>query len=151
MSPKILKSRSADAATVPASYGVTRRSALRSFLLAGSAGVFVREKAFAGASKARADAIVCKIVTVQVPQESMERFLAISTTNAAASRKEPGVLGFEVLIPEDIRNTVIFVETYRNAAASDSHMRSAHFVAFKEGAKQTSAKESVVTAKRYMP
>jgi (4S)-4-hydroxy-5-phosphonooxypentane-2,3-dione isomerase len=86
-----------------------------------------------------------------VPPEAMQRFLAISTTNAAASRKEAGVLDFEVLIPQDTPDTVMFIETYRNAAASDVHQRSAHFMAFKEGVKQTGAKESAVIAKRYMP
>ena len=151
MSLKTVKSRIADVAHAPASYAVTRRNALRRMLMAGSAALFVREKAFAERSKTQSDAVVYKIVTFQVPPESMQRFLAVSTTNAVATRKEPGALGFEVLIPEDTPNTVMFVETYRNAAASDSHSRSAHFLAFKEGAKQTGAKESVVVAKRYMP
>ena len=136
-------------ADVAGSYAVTRRRALGYLLTISSAAVFAGEKAHARASKAQSGAVVYKIVTFQVPAESMERFLAISTTNAAATRKEPGAVGFEVLIPEDTSNTVIFIETYRNAAASDSHSRSAHFLAFKEGAKQTGAKESVVVAKRY--
>jgi (4S)-4-hydroxy-5-phosphonooxypentane-2,3-dione isomerase len=150
MSRKTLHSCVADVAAVPESYLLTRRRALCG-MLAGSATVLAGEKALAGGSKQRSDAVVYKIVTIQVPPESMERFLAISLTNAAASRKEPGVLGFDVLIPEDAANTVMFIETYRSAAASDSHMRSAHFLAFKEGAKQTGAREIVVVAKPYAP
>lgn len=154
MSWKTLKSGIVDAADGPEGYGVTRRSALRRILMVGSAMPIValaREKAFADPARAQSGAVVYKIVTFQVPSESMARFLAISSTNAAASRKESGGLGFEVLIPEDTPNTVMFIETYRDAAASDSHMRSAHFKAFKEGAIQTGAKESVVVAKRYVP
>jgi autoinducer 2-degrading protein len=151
MSLKTLKSCIVDVVAVPSSYAVTRRRALRYLLSIGSAAVFAGKKAQARASKAQSDAVVYKIVTFQVSAESIERFLAISTTNAAASRKEPGVIDFEVLIPEDTPNTVIFVETYRNAGASDLHSRSAHFLAFKERAKQAGAKESVVVAKRYRP
>ena len=154
MASMISKYRIPDVAATTQSYAVTRRSFLRHMLLVGSAlplGAVVGEKAFADAAKAQSYAVIYKIVTFQVPPEAMQRFLAISTTNAAASRKEPGVLDFEVLIPEDTPNTVMFIETYRNTAASDSHMRSAHFMAFKEGAKQTGAKESAVVAKRYLP
>lgn len=150
MSRKVLKSRITGVA-VPESYGVSRRGALHRLLLVGSAALLVGTKASADTAKVQSDALVYKVVTFQVPPESMQRFLAISATNAAATRKEPGAVGFEVLIPEDTPNTVIFIETYRNAAASDSRSRSAHFLAFKEGAKQTGAKESVVVAMRYRP
>ena len=151
MSRKTLHSCVADVTAVPERYLVTRRHALRGMFLAGSATVLAGEGPLAGRSKPQPEAVVYKIVTIQVPPESMERFLAISMANAAASRKEPGVLGFDVLIPEDAANTVMFIETYRSVAASDSHMRSAHFLTFKEGAKQTGAKEIVVVAKRYRP
>jgi len=154
MTPRILKYRISDVAAIPQSCAITRRSALRRMLLVGSAvplAALAGEKAFADTSQAQSKAVVYKIVTFQVPAESMLNFLAISTTNAAASRKEAGVIGFEVLIPADTPNTVIFIETYRNAAASASHMRSAHFIEFKEGAKQSGAKESAVIATRYMP
>ncbi len=154
MASRIFKFRIPGVAAIAQGHAVTRRSALRRMLLMGSAvplAALAREKASADTSQAQSNAVVYKIVTFQVPAESMQNFLAISTTNAAASRKEAGVIGFEVLIPADTPNTVIFIETYRNAAASASHMRSAHFIEFKEGAKQSGAKESAVIATRYMP
>lgn len=80
MRRKSLKWRTADAADGPEGYGVTRRSALRRLLMAGSVLPLVTlagEEALAGASKVRSDAVVYRIVTFQVLPESMERFLAI--------------------------------------------------------------------------
>ena len=152
MALRNLKFRIPEVAAIPQGDAVNRRSFLRGVLLVGSAvplAALVGEKASAKTSQVQSDPVVYKIVTFQVPAESVQRFLAISATNAAASRKEPGVLDFEILIPEDIPNTVIFIA--RNATASDSHQQSAHFMAFKEGVKQTGAKESAVIAKRYRP
>ena len=56
MSPTIVKSRIADAA-VPESYRVSRRSALRHFLLVGSAAVLVGTRASADTAKPQSDAV----------------------------------------------------------------------------------------------
>lgn len=136
------------------SHEVRRRNVLGHMLLAGAfmplAGILGKE-AIAQSSTTHSDAVVFKIVTYEVAPEWFKRFLDLSTTNAEASRKESGVLQFEVLISADTPNTVMFIEVYRNAAASQSHTRTPHFLTFMEGVKQSAAKRSAVTAVRYMP
>jgi (4S)-4-hydroxy-5-phosphonooxypentane-2,3-dione isomerase len=94
---------------------------------------------------------VVNLVTFEVPAEGMERFLAISKTNTAASLKEPGITGFEVLLPKDTANTVMLVETYRDEVAYKAHRTTPHFLAFVEGVKEIGAKRSAVVATRYFP
>jgi quinol monooxygenase YgiN len=94
---------------------------------------------------------VVNIVTFEVPAEGMERFLAISKTNTEASLKEPGITGFEVLLPKDAANQVMLVETYRDETAYKAHRTTPHFLAFVEGVKEIGAKRSAVVATRFFP
>ncbi len=113
---------------------------------------------FAGLLGRRAEAeapaagpAVVNLVTFTVPAEGMERFLAISKTNSEASRKEPGITGFDVLVARDTPNTVLLVESYRDEAAYKSHRVTPHFLAFVEGAKEIGATRTAVVANRYFP
>lgn len=113
-------------------------------------GLLVRKASAAMPEMAKGTAVV-NLVTFEVPAEGMERFLAISKTNTEASLKEPGITGFEVLLPKDAANTVMLVETYRDETAYKAHRVTPHFLAFVEGVKEIGAKRSAVVATRYFP
>jgi quinol monooxygenase YgiN len=132
---------------------VTRRSAVVRML-----GFAAALPAFAGLLGRRAEAeapvagpAVVNLVTFTVPAAGMERFLAISKTNSEASRKEPGITGFDVLVARDTPNTVLLVESYRDEAAYKSHRVTPHFLAFVQGAKEIGATRTAVVANRYFP
>lgn len=70
-------------------------------------------------------------VTLRVPHANFEMFRSETTTLVSASRAEQGVLAYsfavDMLDPELIR---VF-EVYTDQAALDAHMRSPHFLAWK--------------------
>jgi len=69
--------------------------------------------------------VVC--VHYRVPTDERDDLLARLTEMAAASRGEPGCLGYDVHVKED-DHTVIFVyERYVDDAAQREHRESAHF------------------------
>jgi quinol monooxygenase YgiN len=132
---------------------VTRRSAVVRMLgfaaaLPTVAGLLGRQ---AEAEAPVAGPAVVNLVTFTVPAAGMERFLAISKTNSEASRKEPGITGFDVLVARDTPNTVLLVESYRDEAAYKSHRVTPHFLAFVQGAKEIGATRTAVVANRYFP
>jgi quinol monooxygenase YgiN len=92
-----------------------------------------------------------KIVTYQVPAEHWQEFLAIAEINAQASRQEPGITSFTLLLPQETPNTAIAVEVYTDAPASAAHQSTPHFHAFVEGAQKLSVQRSLVLANRYDP
>ncbi|MFC6646015.1 putative quinol monooxygenase [Granulicella cerasi] len=96
-----------------------------------------------------APARVYKFVTYTTSPEKFQAFLAQCEINANATRKETGTVEFEVLEPQNTPNTVMFLEEYRNQAASDAHMRTAHFLAFKQAVAHAEAKRSAVQAARF--
>jgi quinol monooxygenase YgiN len=111
----------------------------------------VAATARAATGKATGPAIV-NIVTFTVPAAGMARFLAISKENSQASLKEePGVIGFDVLLPEAEPNTVMLIETYRDEAAYKSHRLTPHFLAFVKGSQEIGATRTARVATRYYP
>jgi quinol monooxygenase YgiN len=69
----------------------------------------------------------------------------------AASRKEPGITSFTLLIPQEAPDTAIAVEVYTSADASAAHQLTPHFHAFVEGAQKLGVTRSLVIANRYDP
>lgn len=105
----------------------------------------------AAAEKGSGPAIV-NVVTFEVPSAGMADFLKISKENSQASRKEePGCIGFDVLLPNDEPNTVMLIETYRDAAAYKAHRVTPHFLAFVKRAQEIGAKRSAHVGSRYYP
>jgi autoinducer 2-degrading protein len=105
----------------------------------------------AAAEKGSGPAIV-NVVTFEVPSAGMADFLKISKENSQASRKEePGCIGFDVLLPNDEPNTVMLIETYRDAAAYKAHRVTPHFLAFVKRAQGIGAKRSAHVGSRYYP
>ena len=66
-----------------------------------------------------------------VKLQHAEDFLALVRANAAASvHDEPGCRRFDVLLPEGRDEPVTLYEIYRDRAAFDAHLMTAHFAAF---------------------
>lgn len=71
-------------------------------------------------------------VDVAVLPERVEDFLAATETNALASRREPGVVRFDVL--RDLRDEahVVLVEVYLDDDAADAHKQTAHYATWRD-------------------
>jgi quinol monooxygenase YgiN len=111
----------------------------------------VSETAWSATGKgSKADVI--NVVTFTVPAAGMARFLALCKANSWASlKKEPGVIGFDVMRPEGAPNTVVLIERYRDEAAYKSHRVTPHFLAFVKGAQEVGAQRTAQKGPRYYP
>jgi (4S)-4-hydroxy-5-phosphonooxypentane-2,3-dione isomerase len=69
------------------------------------------------------------VVTVQVKPEYLERYLAVTVAVDArgAVEKEPGCVRFDVLQSDQDPTQVTLYEVYRDDAAFQAHLQSAHF------------------------
>lgn len=74
------------------------------------------------------------IVHIKVSKDRVDEFIAVTRENAAASRKEPGVLRFELLQDESDQCLFVLVEAYRDEGAQASHKGTAHYEKWKEQA-----------------
>jgi quinol monooxygenase YgiN len=131
--------------------GVTRRNVffrLLTLLAAAPVSGLLARRANASPTSSEAGSLY-KIVTYQVPPEHWQDFLAIAEINAQASRKEPGITSFTLLIPQQTPNAAIAVEVYKNADASAAHQSTPHFHAFVQGAQKLGVTRSIVIADRY--
>ena len=79
-------------------------------------------------------------VDVAVAAGQEEAFLAATRRNAEASRAEPGVLRFDVLVDRDDPAHVVLVEVYRDAAAADAHKTTEHYRVWREAAEPMMAR-----------
>jgi len=71
-------------------------------------------------------------VHVQVKPECVEAFKQASIANALASRKEPGIAGFDVHQQQDDPARFVLVEAYRTPEASAAHKEAAHYQAWRD-------------------
>jgi len=72
--------------------------------------------------------ILC--VYVHVKPEAVEAFRDATIENACGSRKEPGVVRFDVLQQVDDPARFQLFEVYRDAAAQAAHKETAHYNAW---------------------
>lgn len=132
---------------------VTRRNVFVRFLTLLAAAPFsgfLTRRADASTTSPEAGSLY-KLVTYQVPAEHWQEFLVLAEINALASRKEPGITSFTLLIPQETPHTAIAVEVYKSAAASASHQSTAHFHAFVHGTQRLGVTRSLVLANPYDP
>src|SRR5512143_4104262 len=73
------------------------------------------------------------VVHVHVHPGAEEAFRAASLANAEASRREPGVLRFDLLADREDPRHFVLAEIYRGAAASAAHKETAHYAAWRDG------------------
>jgi autoinducer 2-degrading protein len=71
-------------------------------------------------------------VHVHVKPESVAPFAEASEENALASRREPGVLRFDVLQQEDDVRRFVLIEHYRSAEAAAAHKETAHYLKWRD-------------------
>ena len=71
-------------------------------------------------------------IDIHVKPEFIEAFKAATLINARQSLLEPGVLRFEILQEAENPAKFVFVEIYRDAAASAAHKASAHYPVWRD-------------------
>ncbi len=71
-------------------------------------------------------------VHVRVKPGGEEAFVRASEANAAASRREPGVVRFDLLTDRDDSARFVLVEIYRDAAAAAAHKETPHYAAWRD-------------------
>jgi len=71
-------------------------------------------------------------IQVHVKPEFIESFIAATLVNARASLQEPGVVRFDVVQQADDPSRFVFVEVYRDAAASLAHKETKHYPVWRD-------------------
>jgi quinol monooxygenase YgiN len=71
-------------------------------------------------------------VHARVKPGAGEAFRTASVANAEASRREPGVVRFDLLADRDDPGHFVLVEVYRDAAAAAAHKETAHYAAWRD-------------------
>ncbi len=71
-------------------------------------------------------------VDVQVVPERVAQFLAATDANARASRQEPGVVRFDVLVDRSDPAHLVLVEVYRDEAAAAAHKETPHYTRWRD-------------------
>lgn len=73
--------------------------------------------------------IILVIANLNVREESVSSTIAVMRDLAAASRREPGCVRYEVLQHAVLPSQFVAVEEWRGEAAVDAHLKSGHFKA----------------------
>jgi len=71
-------------------------------------------------------------VHVRVRAGAEDAFRRASEANAEASRREAGVVRFDLLADRDDAQRFVLVEIYRDAAAAAAHKETAHYAAWRD-------------------
>jgi (4S)-4-hydroxy-5-phosphonooxypentane-2,3-dione isomerase len=71
-------------------------------------------------------------VDVQVVPEHLGDFIEATRLNAEASRREPGVLRFDVVSDRDDPTHVVLVEVYADEDAPVAHKQTAHYATWRD-------------------
>ena len=71
-------------------------------------------------------------IQVHVKPECIGPFIAATLANARASLQEPGVVRFDIAQQADDPTRFVFVEVYRDAAASLAHKESKHYPVWRD-------------------
>lgn len=71
-------------------------------------------------------------VDIAVVAGQEDAFLAATEANAAASRQEPGIVRFDVLVDRQDPSHVVLVEVYRDADAAAAHKDTAHYATWRD-------------------
>jgi (4S)-4-hydroxy-5-phosphonooxypentane-2,3-dione isomerase len=71
-------------------------------------------------------------VHARVKPGGEEAFRTASAANAEASRREPGVVRFDLLADRDDPSRFVLVEIYRDKAAAAAHKQTAHYAAWRD-------------------
>lgn len=72
------------------------------------------------------------LVHVHVLPEHVAVFESATRENAAGSRREPGVVRFDVLRQQDDPTRFVLVEVYRTPEAAVAHKQTPHYLAWRD-------------------
>lgn len=84
-------------------------------------------------------------VDVAVIPDQIRGFLDATEENAMASRKEPGVVRFDVLTDRSDPGHVVLVEVYRDEAAAAAHKETGHYERWRDIVAQMMARPREAT------
>lgn len=93
--------------------------------------------------------MITLIVNIRVRPDSAGAWKAATLENARASRKEPGVISFDLLADRDAPDRFLLVETYRDESAIAAHKATAHYARWCETAEPLQAEPR--TRNFYLP
>ena len=71
-------------------------------------------------------------VFIQVKSKKIDRFIETTLANATASRKEPGIIKFDVFQEKDRPEHFLLVEVYRTKDDPARHKETEHYKLWKE-------------------
>jgi len=75
------------------------------------------------------------IVKAKVKADCAEEFIRTATENALNSRKEEGVISFDVIRDKENANDFMLIEIYKKPEDHLAHRTTEHYLAFKERVK----------------
>lgn len=84
-------------------------------------------------------------VDIAVVPDQLQGFLDATEENAMASRKEPGVVRFDVLSDREDPTHVVLVEIYRDEAAAAAHKDTGHYQRWRDIVAQMMARPREAT------
>ena len=76
--------------------------------------------------------MVAVVVHLQVKSDSLDQFVAETKANARNSRKEPGVVQFDVIQQVDDPSRFVLFELYRDEQAIEAHRGTAHYAKWRD-------------------
>jgi autoinducer 2-degrading protein len=72
------------------------------------------------------------LVQAHVRADGVEIFRAASEVNARESRREPGVIRFDVVQETEDPTRFVLIEVFRDPAAAASHRETAHYLHWRD-------------------
>ena len=72
------------------------------------------------------------LVNIRVKAEKIEDFIAASAENARNSRKEAGIVRFDLIQQKDDPANFVLLEVYRTAGDQALHRETAHYLAWRD-------------------
>jgi (4S)-4-hydroxy-5-phosphonooxypentane-2,3-dione isomerase len=76
--------------------------------------------------------MVALLVHIQVKPDCIEQFLAETIENARNSRKEPGIVRFDLIQEVEDPSRFVLFELYRDQPAAEAHRLTAHYAKWRD-------------------
>jgi (4S)-4-hydroxy-5-phosphonooxypentane-2,3-dione isomerase len=93
--------------------------------------------------------MIALLVHLHVKPECIEQFLAETTENARNSRKEPGIVRFDLIQEVEDPSRFALFELYRDQKGAEAHRLTAHYAKWRDAVPPLLATER--TRKIYRP
>jgi quinol monooxygenase YgiN len=88
------------------------------------------------------------LVNAHVRPERVEDFRQATTVNAGESRKEPGVVRFDVIQESEDPTRFVLIEVFRSPAAAAAHRETPHYLRWREAVAEMMAEPRA--SKKYL-